>query len=554
MAGYKETPRQKLIGMLYLVLTALLALNVSKDILDAFMVVNDSMVTSNQSFSSKIAHSYAQFERQNDNQPERVGPYWEQAQEVRSRANELIDYVKELEIELVMASEKKPREEVLERFYSLREVPDPFNPGSRRQEKTLELVKVPTRDKFDATTNLMINQGRAADLAAKIDEYREFLAEAISPQFAERGGLLTNVEGEVRYRDASGVAQDWETHNFFHTITAAAVTILNKIIGEVQSAEFDAINSLMASIGADDFTFDAVTARVIPSATYILSGQTYEADVIVAAVDSRTQPVAKVVRGADRITPANKASAQTITGRDGVISLQFPATGSGMQRYAGVIEMFNPSTQSIDEYPFSGEFIVAPPALTVSPLRMNILYAGVQNPIGISSPGIPMDAIRPIINVGTITKGPGNDWFVEVPADQRAATISASATVDGRTVNLGSFDFRIRQVPAPIARIAGMTDGAIDRNVLLAADAIIPVMEDFDFEGYNFTIQSYTVTTFRGGDVAPLGTITGNRFNDVVRNEIRNARRGQRIYFENIRAVGPGGVVRQLNPINMQIN
>lgn len=109
MAGYKETPRQKLIGMLYLVLTALLALNVSKDILDAFMVVNDSMENTNQNFSTKIAGTYAQFENQNTIQPEKVGEFWEKAQEVRQRSSELINYIEELKLELVSMSEKNQK-------------------------------------------------------------------------------------------------------------------------------------------------------------------------------------------------------------------------------------------------------------------------------------------------------------------------------------------------------------------------------------------------------------------------------------------------------------
>jgi gliding motility-associated protein GldM len=555
MAGYKETPRQKMIGMLYLVLTALLALNVSKDILDAFMVVNDSMENTNQNFSTKIAGTYAQFENQYQIQPGKVGEYWEKAQEVRQRSNDLIDYIEELKLELVSMSEKKSKEETLELFYSKASVADPFNPGQQREINVLNLDKVPSRDKFDVPTALMIGQnknGKAYELSAKMDEYRNFILGVIGEQFADRIGLITN--REEGYRDATGTLQDWQQYNFYHTILAASVTIKNKIIGEVQSAEFDAINRLYANITEEDFKFDEIKAEVIPKSTYILTGQNYEADVLVAAYDSKVQSEAWVVRGADQITTANRVSAQTITSVDGIIKLQFPATSTGVQRYAGIIEMFNPATQSFQEYPFSAEYVVAPPALTVAPLRMNIFYAGVQNPISISSPGISLDAIRPVISDGTITKNPDGTWFVEINEDIRTTTISASATIDGRTIALGSQEFRIKRVPPPIARIANMTDGAIDRNVLLAADAIIPVMEDFDFEGYNFTIQSYTVTTFRGGDVAPLGTITGNRFNDVVRNEIRNARRGQRIYFENIRATGPGGVVRQLNPVNLQIN
>jgi gliding motility-associated protein GldM len=555
MAGYKETPRQKLIGMLYLVLTALLALNVSKDILDAFMVVNDSMVNTNQNFATKISGAYAQFEAQNRIQPEKVGPFWEKAQEVRQQSHDLISYIEELKLELVSMSEKKSREETLELYYIKQDVADPFNAGLMKESYVLVLPKVPTRDKFDVPTNYMIGQnknGKAYELSEKMNEYRDFILDVIGHQFADKIGLLTEREGG--YRDATGTLQDWQQYNFYHTILAATVTILNKIIGEVQTTEFDAINRLYANITEADFKFDEIVAKVIPVSNYIMTGQNYEAEVLVAAYDSKIQSVARVLRGTDRITAANRGSAQTFTSTDGVIKLQFQGTTPGMQRYAGVIEMFNPATQAHEEYPFSAEYMVAPPALTVAPLRMNILYAGVRNPISMSAPGIPLENIRPSITVGSITPNPDGTWSVDVPEEARTTSISATATVDGRTIELGRAEFRIRRVPAPIARIANMTDGRIDRAILLAAGGIIPVMEDFDFEGYNFSIQSYVVTTFRGGDVIPLGTVTGNRFSEAVMNEIRNARRGQRIYFENIRAVGPGGVVRQLNPVNLEIN
>ncbi len=555
MAGYKETPRQKMIGMLYLVLTALLALNVSKDILDAFMVVNDSMVNTNQNFATKISGAYAQFEAQHNIQPEKVGEYWESAQEIRVRSHDLISYIEDLKLELISISEKKSREETIDLFYNMEYVADPFNAGVLKETPILDLPSVPTRDKFDVPTNFMIGQnknGKAYELSEKMNEYREFILDVIGHQFSDKIGLLTDREGG--YRDATGTPQDWQQYNFYHTILAATVTILNKIIGEVQTTEFDAINRLYANITEADFKFDEIDAKVIPVSNYIMTGQQYEAEVLVAAYDSKIQSEARVLRGADRITAANRSSAQTFTSQDGIIKLQFPGTSPGVQRYAGVIEMYNPATQAHEEYHFASEYVVAPPALTVAPLRMNILYAGVKNPIGMSAPGIALEDIRPTITEGTITRAPDGTWEVEVPETARTTTISASALVDGRTIELGAADFRIRRVPAPIARIANMTDGRIDRNILLAAGGIVPVMEDFDFEGYNFSIQSYVVTTFRGGDVIPLGTVTGNRFSEAVLNEIRNARRGQRIYFENIRAVGPGGVVRQLNPVNLEIN
>ncbi|MDO8898116.1 MAG: hypothetical protein Q7V19_10735, partial [Bacteroidales bacterium] len=170
MAGFKETPRQKMIGMLYLVLTALLALNVSKDILDAFLVVNESMESTNESFATKITSEYAKFEGQYNLNPGKVEEYWSNAQEVRKRSYELVNYIEELKLEVVYSSEKVTREEALTKFYRVDQTPDPFNPGQMRDKAFLNLSDVPTRDKFDFPTNLLIGQnknGRAYELAEK---------------------------------------------------------------------------------------------------------------------------------------------------------------------------------------------------------------------------------------------------------------------------------------------------------------------------------------------------------------------------------------------------
>jgi hypothetical protein len=118
---------------------------------------------------------------------------------------------------------------------------------------------------------------------------------------------------------------------------------------------------------------------------------------------------------------------------------------------------------------------------------------------------------------------------------------------------LGSYDFRIKRVPKPNATIAGLSDGKIDRDRLIAANAVIPELVDFDFEDYYYEIVSYELETILGGDLQSTGTIRGNRFNDAVMNTIRNARRGQKLFFMNIQAKSPTGRLVTLNPINLEI-
>lgn len=553
MAGYKETPRQKMIGMLYLVLTALLALNVSKDILDAFLVVNDSMENTNDSFSAKITSAYAQFESQYALNPGKVEEYWSKAKEVRKRSDELITYIDKIKLEVVARSEKISEQKALELYFSKEMVADPMNPGTQKEKLVLNLVDVPTKDKFDEATNYMVGQnknGKAYELSAKMEDFRNYVLGLIGNQYADKLGLVTKKQGG--YRDATGTPQDWEYYNFYHTILAANITILNKIIAEVQNTEFDAINRLYANISEKDFKFDNVVAKVIPKSTYVLSGQSYEAEILVAAYDSKTQSEVKVLRGADKITDANIGRTQVFKSENGTVKLQFPAAAEGPQQYAGIIEMLDPATQEIARYSFNADYIVAPPSLTVAPLKMNVFYVGVKNPISLSAPGIPLDKVVPSITKGKLTKNANGTWDVEVPAGETKTTISAAANIDGKSLPLGTSDFRIKRVPDPMALIAGKLEGTIDKNSLLAAGAIIPTMRDFDFELY-FEVTSYTFATIVNGDWIPRN-VRGNRFTEEVQNVIRNAQRKQKFFFENIQAKGPDGTVRSLNTINLEIN
>ncbi len=548
MAGYKETPRQKMISMMYLVLTALLALNVSKEILDAFLIVNKSMETTNESVAVKISESYAKFEGQYNLNKTKVGPYWEKAQDVQNSAEVFLNYLDYLKYKLVEVSERKDSLEILNLYYV-----DTIING--KQRKVLELHLVPTKDKYNETTNYLVrpgDKGEAYVLSAKMKEFRDVVLNAMGlPEDSDRIGLQTNGE----YRNADGMRQNWEMHNFYHTILAADITIVNKIIAEVRSAQFNSLNYLYSQVSEKDFKFDNVAAKVIPKSTYVFKGQKYEAEVLVAAYDSKTALETRVLQGVDEVTEANMSRAQLIKGDQGIINLEFNTNTEGLQRYAGEIIMRDPATGEVKLYDYSGEYIVAPPALTVAPLKMNVFYIGVDNPVSISSPGLPQDKIRPVISTGILKKDPkSNDWIVRIdkkPAGKSEATVSATAEIDGKVLQLGSSEFRVKRVPDPIAKIAGQTGGSVDKNVLLSAGAIIPDMEDFNFDLY-FIVTSYTFATIINGDFIPKN-IRGNQFTPEVVNLIKSGKAKQKFFFENIQSQGPDGSIRALNPVNLEL-
>ena len=548
MAGYKETPRQKMIALMYLVLTALLALNVSKDILNAFLVVNESMESTISGLQNKVDYTYNKFEMQYKLNPEKVGPKWNEAKEVKDETDKLLHYLENLKFYLVQKNEMMDSIKVINLYYK-----DTVING--KTKKYLMLDKVPSKDKYDNVTHYMIGNngnGEAYRLSKKLKEYRSFILQKMNePEDSKKVGLII-LPGKA-YRDATGTKEDWEYHNFNHTILAADITLINKIINEVQSAEFDAANYLFASISAKDFKFDQVEAKIIPKSTYVLKNRKYEAEVLVAAYDSKTKPDVYVVTGVDKWKPEYIKRAKKVSGESGTVKLVFPATSEGVKKYAGVIEMLDPKTNKKVQYPFNGAYVVAPPSLTVSPLKMNVFYIGVKNPVSISVPGLSLDKVTPSISKGKLYKDPKNkgQWIVEVPKGIKKTTISAVAKLEGKNYQLGSVDFRVKRVPDPTATIAGMTGGKIGKNQLLAAGAIIPEMKGFEFDLY-FEITSYSFTTLINGDFFTIKA-KGNQFSKDVIKRIRNGKRKQKFFFENIQAKGPDGSKRSLNPINLEL-
>jgi len=564
MSGAKETPRQKMISMMYLVLTALLAMNVSVDILDAFANVNEGLERSNISVENKIESYYVTFEQQYNKQPEKVQDLWDKAQLIRIKTDEIINYVeKDIKIPLVLATEGLTEEQLMD--------PNSKKPIVKNREQVLSnprrvfyelaLNNVAAKDKYDAPTNFMIENGKATELKGKLKEYRDFVISTVESAgvggFNNKVGLLTDTDvngNEIQYEDAAGSPLSWENKNFYHMILAADVSILNKTIGEIQTTEFDAVSELFKRIGATDYKFNALEAKVLPKSTYILVGRNYEADVFIAAQDTTKKFDVRYAMGADKFNVGN-TNAPKVQSVGGIAKLKFPATKPGFQKYAGVVEMLDPVTGEIVPYPFSAQYTVAPPSATIAPTQMMVFYQGLKNPISVSAPGVPHENIRVSVSNGaTLSNGadPGT-YFVEVSAGTKNVTVTASGDLDGTPIVLGSYDFRVKRVPSPEAQIAGVSSGKISKDDILAARGIIPNMGDFEFGDYYYTIISFKLSTIIAGDLKEAGTNNGGVFNAETLKFIQDAGHGQKLYFENITAKGPDGMTRTLNPINIEI-
>lgn len=569
MSGAKETPRQKMIGMMYLVYTALLAMNVSKDILDAFDTVNEGVQATNITLSQQLNQKYAAFEEQYGLDKEKVGPYWEKAQTLREEANDFINYVEALKWDLVKKVEQKDYATAVNE--GLLATPDTMSYG--RKFFNINTSKIKSRDGYNQPTEYMMgnpegpgNGGNAYELSERIRRFRGEIIKAVGPENLNQIGLITDsiygpkdyveqheikgdlkklpLEGEyygakIKYSEASDPVQDsWEYHNFHHTVLVADVTLLNKIISEAQSAEMSAVNELMSDIHATDFTFDEIGAKVFAESGYLLSGQTYKAQAMVTAwKNSQLTARVKLDGGAEKVYTSDA---------QGVIPLEWNV-GVGSHNYTGVIDMLDPSTNKMEEFPFQGSFTVAPPAVSVSATKMNVVYRGIDNPIAVGG-GVGGEISATASN-GSLTRT-GNGTYNLRPGDANEVTINVSSAGS----SLGSMKFRVKDLPKPQALIRNVVNGQVSKSALLAANRVEAEMKDFDFDGVKYDVVGYTFRYKTKAGTTKEAKANSGAFTDEIKNAISGSNVGDMFQFTAIQVRGNDGKTKTLEtPIGVEI-
>lgn len=538
-----ETPRQRMISMMYLVLTAMLALNVSKDILQAFTVVNDSIVQTNAIFKDKGEFYYKNFEQALALTPGKVKENYDKAQIVKKSTADLLSFVENIKYEMIAKVEGLTVDEVKQMEA------DALASGTSflKSVKGTDNISIPHRylfgDTEDGSSNCV-----AADLKNKIIAYKKQMTDLVGEKYAKDLKLGLQVEKDYPNVEGDGT-QNWQVTNFSHNVLAADVVLLNKIILEIRNAESEVVSTLFSAVDAEGFSFDKVEAKVIAKSNYVLTGSEYEAEIFVAAYDSKQQPKILVGSGVDTVSMEVSGNVQTIEGENGVGYYKVGAGATGEQKFGGVIEVISRSGVT-SKYPFSASYFVAQPSATVSADKMNVFYKGVDNPVTISVPGVPNEKVRASISNGSLSPTGGGHYIVRVSGGTEAV-INVSAEMDGGSRPMGSTKFRVKSIPAPVPRVAGKNGGNFTKAELLASPFVSAALDNFDFD-LKFNVISYTFSyKISGGDINDIQG-QGMMLNEQMKGIISKSRKGDRLYFDNIIAAGPAGNVN-IGSVNIRI-
>ena len=521
MASAKDSPRQKMIGMMYLVLTALLALNVTKDILDAFVIVNKGLEKSNINFTERNEQLYADFDLAKTIDPVKIKPNWEKAQNIQKQSAALVSYIDELQKRMIVETEGV----------------------DKNIADTLQMENIENKDKMDTPTNIMIGDsedgstGASRELKNKLMEYKTLLTNYIEPKDRAKVKVDINTEDPAHSEEN----ENWELYNFYDRPLVASLTILSKLKNDVKNAESQVVDYLLKSLEAGTMKFDTVAAKVVPQSNYVLLGEEYQADLFLAAF-SKTQKPEIMIDGTTAVDVKNGLGKYSVkTSREGIVD------------YSGTIKLRSPAGKEVT-FPFKSEYIVARPALTVSADNMNVVYIGLDNPISVSVPGIPNERLSVSVNNGTLRATGSGKYIMTVKQGAKADVNVFAMMENGEKRSMGTMSFRVKPIPKPTAKVGNITgEGTMSKNELASTLGVIANYENFPFAAPNCKVLSFDLSyTVNGTSVTKK--ITGNLISDEVRDIFRRARKNDKFYFESIYAMGPDGVKVKISPLTIKVN
>ncbi|MEZ0450728.1 gliding motility protein GldM [Sphingobacterium thalpophilum] len=511
MALGRETPRQRMIGILYLVLLALLALNVPDSILDAFKNINNSLETSKSNVNTAVQQLFTAFENSKlKEEPARAKPIYEKAKKAQAIIGELNQYIASLKEEFVKQ-------------------------GGGYDEERGDLVK---RENEDIAPNLMINEKKATVLKDKINQTRAKLLALLTPE--EQKTVSFSLEAKDPEKSVNG-KKSWEEINFGSgTPLTAAMTILTKIQTDAQNAESDIVKIILGKMDQAVVNLDKFAAVAVAPSSYLIQGQPYKAEVFLTASDSKSEPAISV----------NGSALQVVDGK-GVYSVA--TNREGIFTWTGVIRV-KQTDGTFKEYRTPQQtYQVARPSAVVSPDKMNVLYIGVNNPISVSAPGTPTDKIRVSMSGGSISSAGGGKYNVRVSSPGTARITVSAEVAPGKTQTLSSTEFRVKRIPDPIAKFAGKTGGSMATVALKAQNALFAKLDNFDFDA-SFKVTKFTMIIAKPRADAIVLSTSGGQLSSSMSSALNNIVPGTRVIFDNIVAVGPDGSPRQLNAVALTAN
>lgn len=502
-----------MINLMYVVLMAMLALNVSTDVLKGLQLVSDSLKRSSDNAEHELKTIYDSFAEQMRKNPSKVKPWFDKAQEIKKKSDELFNFAQQLKFAIAREAD-----------------------GANADPNNLA-----HKEDLEAAQQIMLahGNGKGKQLYDMINSYRDYIIR-LTPNKRQVAIISSNLSTEIP-RSEKQLGKNWQQYMFETMPAIAATTMLTKLQTDVRQAEREVLHELIANIDIKDIRVNELNAYCLPEATTLFPGDEFRSRIFMAAIDTTQRP--EIYINGNKINPNG--------------TYNFRVGGPGEYSFKGYITMPNAAGEVIRREFTQKYNVIAPPSgATVAADMMNVLYAGYSNPVSVSASGISPDKISLTMSGGTLTPNGGNGHYIARPAAVgQDVTFSVSGVVNGKPQAMGSFTFKVRKLPDPTAFIPYKDDKGVvnhfmggrtfPKATLLNTEGIGAAIDD-GLLNIDFKVISFETTFFDNMGNAIPEKSDGAKFSERQRNMFRRLSAGKRFYINRVKALGPDGIQRNL--------
>jgi gliding motility-associated protein GldM len=505
-----KEPRQLMINIMYLVLTAMLALNVSAEIINAFFMIDKGIAGSNKIFDDSNTFALTSLERNAEQDRARYGKLVETAKKVREISREFNTYIDGIREELVDASGGYYPET------------DPKYAGKPKGYKNK-----------DVTTNILVNKNKGDEVEKKILDTRQQVLDAVNalkglPGTAINDQTLADLEKSITLgisEDYKKSGKSWAYFTFNQMPVASVFPIFRKFQNDMKSSEAAVLNYLVNQVGATSFKVDNFIPISSAAKSYIIAGDEYTSEITVGASSSSVYENMSI-----------RVNGSPLKVENGVAKYSARPSNTGVQKYKVDISLTNPTTGETETYSKDFEYEVGRRSVTVSADKMNVFYIGVDNPVSVAAAGVSSNELKVSASGGGISlKSSGTGKYVATVSEPGEARI----TVSGGGLTPTNFNFRVKRIPDPTPQLGRSKGGEMANGEFKAQDGLIAMLEGFDFDA-RCDIQGYDLVYIAKREDAVDSQNPGGRYNEKSRRLVERAKPGDVYYFNNIRARCPG--------------
>ena len=505
-----------MINLMYILLMAMLALNVSNDVLKGFHLIGDSLERTTTNAAKENRDLYDDFAVLVKKNPAKVREWYTKAIQLRGTSDSLYNFVEQLKWAIAREADGSKG-----------------NPDRLNNEENL-----------DAAGHVMLApiSGKGKLLYDAINRYRTHVLRYITDP-RQRAIIASDLSTNVPKNDNALLGKNWQEYMFEDMPAVAAITMLSKLQSDIRKAENQVLHTLRANVDLKDIRVNELNAYVLPEATTLMPGEVYRSKIFMAAVDTTQRPQIFV-------------NGRQVSGSG---EYNFTVGGPGEYSFSGYILTQNAAGEILRRNFVQKYNVIAPPTgATVAADLMNVLYAGFNNPISVSASGIAPDKVHLSMTGGSLTSQGKGHYTARPAAVGSNVTFTVSGEVNGKTQKMGTYTFKVRKLPDPTAYIALGNDrfkgGRLAKGSVIGAAGIGAAIDDGLLD-IPFRVLSFESVFFdRMGNARPENS-DGANFTENQRNLMRSLRRGQRFYVSRVVVMGPDGLRRTLpQPVEIIVN